>query len=144
LIAQDAGVAVAIGADRVADPHVREYAREKLHRMLDPRVLGVRLDPLEGRLGAHALDLELGHEDGHLAHRALGEDDGALGREKAEAGEVLDVVRVEQDISREPGVPHVLEQPLTPRLELRRGDSGSRFGALRHLSHACCDFAYSM
>ena len=31
------------------------------------RVLGVRLDPLEVGLGADALDLELGHEDGQVA-----------------------------------------------------------------------------
>ena len=35
--------------------------------MLRPRVLRIRLDPLEGRLGADALDLELGHEDDRLA-----------------------------------------------------------------------------
>ena len=35
--------------------------------MLDPGVLRVRLDDLEGGLRAHPLDLEFGHEGGEVA-----------------------------------------------------------------------------
>ena len=48
--------------------------------MLEPGVLGIRLDPLEGRLGANALDLELGHEHGQVAG---GIPDPATGRSVA-------------------------------------------------------------
>ena len=84
--------------------------------MLDARVLGVGLDPLEGGLGADALDLELGHEHGQLAARALREDDGPLGREEAEAREVADVVPVEEHVAARPALPHA-EQALAALLE---------------------------
>ena len=67
--------------------------------MLDPRVLGVGLDPLERRLGARSLDLELRHEDRRLAGDALRVDDRPLVREEPEAGEVLDVVGAEEDVA---------------------------------------------
>ena len=66
LIAEDAGVAVVVGPERAADSHVLEHVAEDVHRVLDARVLRVRLDPLEGGLGPRALDLELGHEDRQL------------------------------------------------------------------------------
>ena len=67
LVAEDAGVAVVVGADRVPDPEVGQDAREDRHRVLDPRVLRIGLDPREGGLGARALHLELRHEHGRLA-----------------------------------------------------------------------------
>ena len=120
LVAEDARVAVLVGADRAPDAEIGEHAREDAHRVLDARILGVRLDPLERRLGAHALDLELGDEHHHLARRVLREDDRPLRGEEAEAREVLDVVRVEEHVARQPVAPHVLEQPLAPRLQLVR------------------------
>ena len=125
LVAEDAGVAVLVGADRVADPEVREHPRENPHRMLDSRVLGVGLDALEGRLGAHPLDLELGDEHDRLAGGALGEHDRPLGREEAEAREVLDVVLVEEDVAAEPVAAHVLEEPAAPLCQLARRDAGA-------------------
>ena len=67
--------------------------------MLGARVLRVRLDPLERRLGAHPLDLELGDEDGHLARGVCDECDRPLGRQEAEAREVLDVGLVEEHVA---------------------------------------------
>src|SRR5581483_108924 len=40
LVAEDARVAVLVGADPAGNPHVREHAREDPHRVLDTRVLG--------------------------------------------------------------------------------------------------------
>ena len=80
LIAEDAGVAVVVGPDRGADSHVLEHPREDVHRVLDARVLRVRLDSLEGGLGPCALDLELGDEHGHLARGAHRDADRALRR----------------------------------------------------------------
>ena len=54
-----------------AIPSVGEHTREDQHRVLDARVLGVRLDPVEGGLRPHALDLELRHEHDQLAIPAL-------------------------------------------------------------------------
>ena len=88
--------------------------------MLDPGVLGVRLDPLERRLGAGPLDLELGHEHDRVTGRALREHDGPLIREEDEAGEVADVVLPEEDIAAEPFALDVLEEPGAPPFELRR------------------------
>ena len=63
MIAEDPGIAVLVGADRVPDAEVGEHPGEDLQRMLDPRVLGIRLDLLERRLGEGPLNLEFGHED---------------------------------------------------------------------------------
>jgi hypothetical protein len=100
LVAEDARVAVLVGADRAADAHVLEHTPEDAHRVLGAGVLGVRLDPLEVGLGARALDLELGDEDGEVAGRALGQGDRPLGGEEVEAREVPDVVLVEEDDAR--------------------------------------------
>ena len=43
---------------------------EDQHRVLEAGVLGVGLDALEGRLGADALDLEVGDEDHQRRPRA--------------------------------------------------------------------------
>ncbi len=134
LVAEDARVAVLVGADRALDAEVGEHAPEDPHRMLCPGVLGVRLDALERRLGAHPLDLELGYEHGHLPRRALREDDRTLRREEAEAREVLDVAGVEEDVARQAFTPHVLEQSLAPRLQLGSGYAGHRARALLHIS----------
>jgi hypothetical protein len=133
LVAEDPGIAVLVGADHSADPEVGQQARQNLHRVLDPRVLRIRLDALELGLGAHALDFELRHEHRHLAPRALGEDDGALGREEAEAREVADVVLVEEDIAREALATHVIQQACAPGLQLDLRNAGARVRALLHL-----------
>ena len=99
LVAEDARVPVLVGADRVPDPEVGQDAREDRHRVLDPRVLGIGLDPLEGGLGARALHLELRHEHRRLTVDALGIDHRPLIREEPEAGEVLDVVGTEEDVA---------------------------------------------
>ena len=122
LVAEDARVAVLIGAGRPRDAHVEEHPSQDDHRVLDPRVLGVGLDSFELGLGAHTFDLELGDEDGHVPRGVRDERDGALRREKAEAREVLDVGLVEEHVARELQAPDVLEQRVAPRLELRRRD----------------------
>ena len=100
--------------------------------MLDTRVFGVRLDPLERRLGAGALDLELRDEHDRLPGRALREDDGTLVREEAEAREVLDVVLPEEHVAAQPFPPHVLEHPAAPCLQLGRRYPGTRLPRLVH------------
>ena len=77
------------------------------------RVLGVRLDARERRLGARALDLELGHEDRVVAAGAMQVDDRPLVRQEPEAGEVRDVRRIEEHVAARADRPHVLEQPRT-------------------------------
>ena len=117
LVAEDPGVAVLVGADPAADPEALEHPGEEAHRMLRAGVLGVRLDD-ERRLGPDPLDLELRDEHGHLAGRALREDDGPLGGEEPEVREVPDVVLVEEDVPGEPLGPNELEEPLAASLEL--------------------------
>jgi hypothetical protein len=129
LVPEDAGIAVLVGAERPADPDVREHSAENLHRMLEPRVLGVRLDPRERRLGAGPLDLELGNEHDRLAAGALRIDHRPLVGEEDEAGEVADVVLAEEDVAAEAVARDVLEQPPAPLLELGRRDT-------RHGAHA--------
>ena len=119
LVAEDPRVPVLVGTDPPADAEVVEHAAEDPHRVLRPRVLGVRLDVGERRLGPDALDLEVGDEHRHLASRALGEDDGALGREEPEPGEVADVVLVEEDVAAQLVGADELEQPLTARPRAR-------------------------
>jgi hypothetical protein len=133
-IAEDSRIAVLIGPDRGLNAHVGQNAPEDRHRMLDARILGVGLDPVEGRLGAHTLDLELRHEDHHVPGRALREDDGPFRREEAEGREVLDVVLIEEDVPRKAALPHLLQQPLATRLQLLRRDAMTQFHALDHLS----------
>ncbi len=133
LIAEDAGVAVLVRADRAAHPELAREPGEDLHRVLDAGVLRIALDALERRLRAHALDLELGHEHCHLAVCALHVDDGPLGREEAEAREVADVLLVEEDVAAQTPAAHVLEQPPAPRLELGRCNARGPLRALLHL-----------
>ena len=114
LVAEDPGIAVAVGADRALDPEIGQHPRETEHRVLEPRVLRVRLDPLERGLGPRALDLELRHEDRRLAAGALRVHDRPLVREEPEAGEVLDVVGAEEDVPGQARAAHVLEQPSAP------------------------------
>ena len=96
LVAEDARIAVLVGAGGAGDPELPQHAGQDPQRMLDPRVLRVRLDPLEGGLRAHPLDLELGHEGGEVAGRVADDGDRPLGREEVEAGEVADVVVAEE------------------------------------------------
>ena len=133
-VAEDARIAVLVGADRAPDPEVVQDAREDRHRVLDPRVLRIGLDPLEVGLGARALDLELRHEHRRLAADALGIDHRPLVREEPEAGEVLDVVRTEEDVAGQAVAPDVLEQPFAPLVQLGGGDSGTGPDALLHVS----------
>src|SRR6185312_7260145 len=105
--------------------------------MLGARVLGVRLDPLEARLLARALDLELGDEDGHVPGRVLREGDRALVREEAEAGRVLDVRLVEEGDAAQPLGAGVLEQPLTALGELG-GRDACRLHARDDIGAAAC------
>ena len=82
--------------------------------MLDAGVLRVRLDALERRLGANALDLELGDEHREASRRVDRDADRTLGGEEVEAREVLDVPVVEEDAAgRGPGG-QVLEQAGAP------------------------------
>ena len=97
--------------------------REDAHRMLAPRVLGIRLDALEVGLGADALDLELRHEHHQVAGRVARERHGALRREEAEVRQVADVVLVEDDVPGQVSLGEVAEQPLAPLGELCRGDA---------------------
>ena len=131
LVAEDARVAVVVGADRVAQPDVGDDPREDRHRVLEARVLRIRLDALEAGLGLRALDLELRHEDRRLAADALGVDHRPLVREEPEAREVLDVVGAEEDVAREALAPDVLQQPLAPAARARwpRSRSWPRFAA---------------
>ena len=100
--------------------------------MLDPRVLRIGLDPRERGLGARALHLELRHEHRRVAADALGVDHRPLIREEPEAGEVLDVVRAEEDVAGQASAPDVLEQPFAPLLQLGGGDAGAGLGAVFH------------
>ena len=88
--------------------------------MLETRVLGVRLHPLEHRLRPHTVDFELGDEDRQLARTVREEGNGSLGRKEAEAREVLDVVLVEEDVAAEPVALHMLQEPRPPVLQLYR------------------------
>ncbi len=123
LVAEDPRVAVGVGADPVPDPQVGEHACPDQHRVLGARVLGVRLDPVETRLLPRALDLELRHEDSHLAGHVLREGDRPLVRQEAEAGRVLDVGLVEEDDAAQALRAGVLEQALAPLRELGRRDA---------------------
>jgi hypothetical protein len=138
-VAEDARIAVLVGSHRAGHAEVGEHAGEDRHRMLDPRVLGIRLDLLERRLGQHALDLELGDEREHVSSRTLGEDDGPLRGEEPEAGQVLDVVLIEDDVPAPPLAPDALEHPLAPPLELGDRDARSGMRALLGRSHDACD-----
>ena len=120
LVAEDSRVAVLIRADRALDAHVGEHPPQDQHRMLEARILGVGLDPLERRFRAHPLDLEFGHEHHHLAACALRIDDRSLRGEEAEGREVLDVVLIEEDAARESRTPRRLRQSLTPPPQLFR------------------------
>src|SRR5262245_56020184 len=86
--------------------------------MLGTGVLGVRLDPLEARLLAGSLGLELGDEHGHVAAHGLREGDRAFVREEAEAGGVLDVRLIEEDDAAQALRTGVVEQALAPFGEL--------------------------
>src|SRR5581483_10832541 len=57
LVAEDAGVAVLVDGDRPREAEIGDDAREDLQRMLEARVLGIRLDARKRRLGTRALDL---------------------------------------------------------------------------------------
>src|SRR5581483_6644602 len=129
LAAEDARVAVRVGADPVANAQVGERAGQDRHRVLLARVLGVRLDPVEGRLLPGALDLELRDEDRRLALDGLRERDRPLVREEAEPRQVLDVRLVEDDDAGRALAARVVEEPLAPPGELCCGDSGRLHGA---------------
>ena len=122
-VAEDAGIAVAVRRDP-PQAEALEDAGEDVHRVLEPRVLRVRLDALEVGLLADALDLELGHEDDQLARRAADERHGTLGGEEAEAGEVLDVLLVEEHVAVELLLGNVLEQKLSADVQLVRVNAG--------------------
>ncbi len=77
--------------------------------MLEPRVLRIRLDPLEVRLRLHSLDLELRDEHRQLARDVRRDCDRPLGREEVEAREVLDVLVVEEDVAGEGQIAGALE-----------------------------------
>ena len=94
--------------------------------MLDPRVLGIRLHPLELGLGANPLDFELGDEDGHVSRARCDERDGPLGGQEAEAREVLDVLLVEEHVAGELLGLDVLQEPLAPRAQLCGRNAGHR------------------
>ena len=101
LVAEDARIAVLVGADGAADPHVEQHACRMTHRMLDARVLRIGLDALELGLGANALDLELGTKTAISPDALCDEGDRPLGRQEAEAREVLDVVLAEEHVAGE-------------------------------------------
>ncbi len=89
-----------------------------------PGYSGIRLHPLERRLGPHALDLELRHEDGKVARGGDDERDGTLGDEEVEVRQVPDVVRIEKH---EPGqlvALDALQQASASLRELRGRDAG--------------------
>ena len=123
LVAEDAGVPVLVGADRIPDPQVDQDPHEDRHRVLDSRVLRIRLDPREVGLGARALDLELRHEHRRLAADALRVDHRPLVRQEPEPGEVLDGVGAEEDVAGQAVATDVLEQPFAPLLQLCSGDA---------------------
>ena len=100
-----------VGRDGAAEPEVGCEAREREHRVLRPRVFGVRLDPRERRLGSRTLNLELGDEDGVLAAGRLQVGDRPFVREEPEAGEVRDVRRVEERVPGGAERVDTLEQP---------------------------------
>ena len=131
-VAEDPRIAVLIGADRVPDPEIGDDVGEDRHRMLDARVLRIRLDSLEGRLRTCALHLELRHEDRRLTADALGVDDRSLVGEEPEAGEVLDVVGAEEDVARAVLTPNVLKELFAAPRELCCRNPGERFGLPLH------------
>src|SRR4051812_11227786 len=82
--------------------------------MFEARILGIRLDARERRLGARALDLELRHEHEGLVAVQLDVRDRSLVREEPEVGEVPNCVRREQHEA----VGSVLAQPVAALREL--------------------------
>lgn len=105
--------------------------------MLRARVLGIRLDDFERRLGPGALDLEPRDEDDRRAVRALRKDDGPFRREEPEARQVADVVLVEDDVARQAAAADELEEALSPGLVLAGGDPGELLGrGGRHLARS--------
>ena len=123
LVAEDARVAVLVGPHRATDAHVVEHTLQQEHRVLDPRILRVRLDPLELGLGLDSLDLELGYEHGEVAGRVRGDSDRPLRGQEAEVGEVLDVLLVEEHEAAETLALDVLQEPPAPLLQLRGRDA---------------------
>ena len=130
VIAENAGIAVLVGAD-ASDPQLRQHARKKSHRMFQPRVLRVGLDPLEIGFRTDAVDLELGHEDGHVSRAVSDHRHRALGGKKPEAGEVADVVLVEEDVAGKPLAPDMLQESLASRPQLVGRDPDRRRHAFR-------------
>ena len=122
-VAEDAWIAVAVRRD-LPQAEALEDAREDVHRVLEPWVLRIRLDPLEVGLRADSLDLELGHEDHQLARRAADERHGTFGGQEAEAGEVLDVLLVEEHVAVELLLGDLLEQKLSADVQLVRVNPG--------------------
>ena len=133
LVAEDAGIAVLIGTDGTGDTELSEHPGEDSQRVVDPRVLRVRLHVLEGGLRPHPRDLELGDEGAEIAGRVPGDRDRPLGREEVEAGEVADVIVAEEDEARQLVSADVLEQRFAPQLQLCRGDARARIHALEPL-----------
>ena len=118
LVAQDAGIAVLVGADRVPDSEVGQEAREDRHGMFGPRILRIGLDPRKAGFGACAFHLEFRHEHGGLAAGAFGVDHRPLVRKEPEAGEVLDIRGVEEDVAGKAITPDVVEQPFATLAQL--------------------------
>ena len=85
-VSEDPRVAVLVGGDPASDAQLVQQPCEHAHRMLVAGVLDVRLDTVEGGLGAHARDLELRDERDALAVGALHVGDRPFGREEREAG----------------------------------------------------------
>ena len=131
LVAEDSRVAVLVGADRPLDSHVAQHAAQDQHRMLGAGVFRVRLDALELRLCTRPVDFELRHENRRLTRRALYEHDRPFCRQEVEAGEVLDVLLVEEHVAVELVRLRVLQQTLSTCAQLVRRDASQRHPAGR-------------
>ena len=124
LVAENARIAVGVGADRVPQAQVADDPREDSHRVLGAGVLGIGRDPVEVPLGLRPLDLELGNERQPLPTAAERHHHRSLGREEVEAREVLDVRLVEEDDPAQAARARVLEEPAPALRELVPRDAG--------------------
>ena len=122
-VSEDPRVAVLVGGDPASDAQLVQQPCEHAHRMLVAGVLDVRLDTVEGGLGAHARDLELRDERDALAVGALHVGDRPFGREEREPGQVLDVALIEDDEARWAPVGQRSAEPLPSLAELVGADA---------------------